>query len=385
MPVETLTLTTEDKEPEKGSNTPQVIATPVKEPVQVAAPDPVPDPAQNSQQDAASKAREIKPAFERKRTRNLSEDKRFKIFSGTANRPLTEEIGRYIGVPVGEAKMQRFADGEVYFQLLENVRGVDVFVVQPTCYPVDQHLVELLVMIDALKRASAARITVVVPYYGYARQDRKDKPRVAISSKLVADLLTTAGANRALFVDLHAAQIQGFFNIPVDHLFASPVLVSYFRDLALPNLIVVSPDAGGVERARFFAQKIHAPLAIVDKRRTDMNVSEVMNVIGDVTGKSCLIIDDIIDTAGTLVKTADALYESGAATVYACASHAVLSGPAIERIANSRLEQVVVTNSIPLREPAQKLSKIKVLSIAGLLGAAIESIHMETSVSTLFS
>jgi ribose-phosphate pyrophosphokinase len=385
MPVETLTLTTEGKEPEKGSNTPQVIATPLKDPVQVAAPDTVQDPAPNPQQDAASKAKEIKPAFERKRTRNLSEDKRFKIFSGTANRPLTEEIGRYIGVPVGEAKMQRFADGEVYFQLLENVRGVDVFVVQPTCYPVDQHLVELLVMIDALKRASAARITVVVPYYGYARQDRKDKPRVAISSKLVADLLTTAGANRALFVDLHAAQIQGFFNIPVDHLFASPVLVSYFRDLALPNLIVVSPDAGGVERARFFAQKIHAPLAIVDKRRTDMNVSEVMNVIGDVNGKSCLIIDDIIDTAGTLVKTADALYESGAATVYACASHAVLSGPAIERIANSRLEQVVVTNSIPLREAAQKLSKIKVLSIAGLLGAAIESIHMETSVSTLFN
>ena len=210
-------------------------------------------------------------------------------------------------MPVGEAKLQRFADGEVYFQLLENVRGVDVFVVQPTCYPVDQHLVELLVMIDALKRASAARITVVVPYYGYARQDRKDRPRVAISAKLIADLLTTAGANRALFVDLHAAQIQGFFNIPVDHLFASPVLVSYFRELNLPNLIVVSPDAGGVERARFFAQKMGAPLAIVDKRRTDMNVAEVMNVVGDVNGKTCLIIDDIIDTAGTLVKTVDAL------------------------------------------------------------------------------
>ena len=212
-------------------------------------------------------------------------------------------------MPVGEAKLQRFADGEVYFQLLENVRGVDVFVVQPTCYPVDQHLVELLVMIDALKRASAARITVVVPYYGYARQDRKDKPRVAISAKLIADLLTTAGANRALFVDLHAAQIQGFFSIPVDHLFASPVLVGYFRELNLPNLMVVSPDAGGVERARFFAQKIGAPLAIVDKRRTDMNVAEVMNVIGDVNGKTCLILDDIIDTAGTLVKTVDALYQ----------------------------------------------------------------------------
>ena len=201
--------------------------------------------------DAAAKAKDAKPAAERKRTRNLSEDKRFKLFSGTANRPLAEEIGRHIGVPVGEAKIQRFADGEVYFQLLENVRGVDVFVVQPTCYPVDQHLVELLVMIDALKRASAARITVVVPYYGYARQDRKDRPRVAISAKLIADLLTTAGANRALFVDLHAAQIQGFFNIPVDHLFASPVLVGYFRELNLPNLTVVSPDAGGVERAGF--------------------------------------------------------------------------------------------------------------------------------------
>jgi len=333
----------------------------------------------------ASKGKDAKAAPERKRTRSLSEDKRFKLFSGSANRALAEEIGTHIGVKVGEAKLQRFADGEVYFQLLENVRGVDVFVVQPTCYPVDQHLVELLVIIDALKRASAARITVVVPYYGYARQDRKDRPRVAISAKLIADLLTTAGANRALFVDLHAAQIQGFFNIPVDHLFASPVLVSYFRELHLPNLIVVSPDAGGVERARFFAQKVGAPLAIVDKRRTDLNVAEVMNVVGDVNGKTCLIIDDIIDTAGTLVKTVDALYASGALSVYACASHAVLSGPAVDRISNSRLEQVVVTNTIPLREAAQKLPKIKVLSIAGLLGAAIESIHMETSVSTLFS
>ncbi len=336
------------------------------------------------------------PAPERKKSTKLSEDKRFKLFSGTANPKLAQAIAEHIGVKVGEAKLQRFADGEVYFQLLENVRGVDVFVVQPTCYPVDQHLVELLVMIDALKRASAARITVVVPYYGYARQDRKDRPRVAISAKLIADLLTTAGANRALFVDLHAAQIQGFFNIPVDHLFASPVLVSYYRDLNLPNLTVVSPDAGGVERARFFAQKMGAPLAIVDKRRTDLNVAEVMHVVGDVEGQTCLIIDDIIDTAGTLVKTVDALYASGAAAVYACASHAVLSGPAIDRIASSRLEQLVVTDTIPLREAAQKLTapgnnpahqmpKIKVLTIAGLLGAAIESIHMETSVSTLFS
>ena len=341
--------------------------------------------AQFAAAEAAAKAKEAKPPTERKRSRNLSEDKRFKLFSGTANPALTAEIARHIGVPVGESKIQRFADGEVYFQLLENVRGIDVFVVQPTCYPVDQHLVELLVMIDALKRASAARITVVVPYYGYARQDRKDRPRVAISARLVADLLTTAGANRALFVDLHAAQIQGFFNIPVDHLYASPVLVGYFRELKLPNLTVVSPDAGGVERARFFATKMGAPLAIVDKRRTDMNVAEVMHVIGDVRGRTCLVIDDMVDTAGTLVKTVDALLANGAIAVHACASHPVLSGPAIDRIANSRLEQLVVTNTIPLREAAQKLSKIKVLSIAGLLGAAIENIHMETSVSSLFT
>ena len=326
-----------------------------------------------------------KAAAEKKRSSRLSDDKRFKIFSGSANRPLTEEIGKFLGVPVGETRLQRFSDGETHFQLLENVRGVDVFLVQPTCHPVDQNLVELLIMMDALRRASAGRITVVVPYYGYARQDRKDRPRVAITSKLVADLLTTAGANRALFVDLHAAQIQGFFNIPVDHLFASPVLVGYFRDLKLPNLTVVSPDAGGVERARFFAKKLEVPLAIVDKRRTDINVTEVMNVIGEVRGRTCLILDDIVDTAGTLVKTADALLEQGADKVYACASHAVLSGPAVERIANSGLEELVVTNTIPLSEAALKVSKIKVLSIAGLLGRAIESIHMETSVSTLFN
>jgi ribose-phosphate pyrophosphokinase len=308
-----------------------------------------------------------------------------KIFCGSSNRALAEEICKFVGVPLGEVRLQRFSDGEVHFQLLENVRGADVFLVQPTCYPVDQHLLELLIMIDALKRASAGRITAVIPYYGYARQDRKDRPRVAITSKLVADLLTTAGANRALLVDLHAAQIQGFFNIPVDHMFASPVLVSYFRDMNLPDLTVVSPDAGGVERARFFAKKLDVPLAIVDKRRTDINVTEVMNVIGDVKGRTCLILDDIIDTAGTLVKTADALLDQGANEVYACASHAVLSGPAIERIRESRLKEVVVTNTIPLREEAQTVEKIKVLSVAGLLGRAIESIHMETSVSTLFT
>jgi ribose-phosphate pyrophosphokinase len=336
----------------------------------------------------ATTASGTKAATEKKRSSRLSEDKRFKIFSGSANRPLTEEIGKFLGVPVGETRLQRFSDGETHFQLLENVRGVDVFLVQPTCHPVDQNLVELLIMMDALRRASAGRITVVVPYYGYARQDRKDRPRVAITSKLVADLLTTAGANRALFVDLHAAQIQGFFNIPVDHLFASPVLVGHFRGLNLPNLTVVSPDAGGVERARFFAKKLEVPLAIVDKRRTDINVTEVMNVIGDVKGRTCLILDDIVDTAGTLVKTAEALLDQGAEKVYACASHAVLSGPAVERIKGSKLEQLVVTDTIPLSEAAQQLEKegkIKVLTIAGLLGRAIESIHMETSVSTLFN
>jgi ribose-phosphate pyrophosphokinase len=329
-----------------------------------------------------------KPAPERRRAGRLSEDKKFKIFAGSANRKLALDICSHIGVQLGESKLQRFSDGEIYFQLLENVRGVDVFIVQPTCFPVDQHLLELLIMMDAIRRASAGRITVVVPYYGYARQDRKDRGRVAISSKLVADLLTTAGANRALFMDLHAAQIQGFFNIPVDHMFASPVMVSYFKDLNLPALTVVSPDAGGVERARFFATKMQAPLAIVDKRRTDMNVTEVMNVIGDVQGRTCLIIDDIIDTAGTLVKTAHALLDAGASKVYAAASHAVLSGPAIERISDSRLQQVVVTDSIPLRDEARELERqgrIKVLSVAGLLGATIESIHMETSVSSLFS
>ena len=319
-----------------------------------------------------------------KRTR-LADDKRFKLFCGSANRQLCEEVCSFLGVQLGQSKLQGFSDGEIHFQLLENVRGVDVFVLQPTSYPVEKNLIELLIMIDALKRASAARITVVIPYYGYARQDRKDRPRVAITSKLVADLLQTAGANRALLVDLHAAQIQGFFDIPVDHLFASPVLVGYFRDLALPNLTVVSPDAGGVERARFFAQKLEAPLAIVDKRRTDINVTEVMNVIGDVKGRTCIILDDIVDTAGTLTKTVDALLENGATDVYACASHAVLSGPAVERIAKSRLKELVVTNTIPLRSEAAAIGKIKVLSVAGLLGRAIESIHMETSVSTLFT
>ena len=317
-------------------------------------------------------------------------DEKFKIFSGTANEPLADEVCHFLGMQRGQAQVIRFRDGECYVQIQENVRGADVFVLQPTCRPVDEHLMELLLMIDALKRASARRITAVMPYFGYARQDRKDKPRSPISSKLVADLLTTAGANRALIVDLHTPQLQGFFNIPVDHLFASPVLVDHFRKLALPNLTVVSPDAGGVERARFFAKKVDAALAIVDKRRVEINVAEVMHVIGDVDGRTCLIIDDLIDTAGTLVKTAEALVENGATSVYACASHAVLSGPAVENIKNSVIKEVVVTNTIPLTAEAdaartEKGGKITVLSIAGLIGRAIQANHEETSVSKLFT
>ncbi len=311
-------------------------------------------------------------------------DEKFKIFCGTANVALADEICAFLGMTRGQALVTRFSDGEAYVQVQENVRGADAFIVQPTCNPVDQHLMELLMMTDALKRASARRITAVIPYFGYARQDRKDKPRAPISSKLVADLLTTAGVNRALIVDLHAPQLQGFFNIPVDHLFASPVLVDHFKKLNLPNLTVVSPDAGGVERARFFAKKMDAALAIVDKRRVEMNVAEVMNVIGDVHGRTCLVIDDLIDTAGTLVKTAAALMQNGASEVYACASHPVLSGPAVGNIAASCLKQVVVTNTIPLTETARNEPKIKVLSIAGLIGRAIQANHEETSVSKLF-
>jgi len=316
-------------------------------------------------------------------------DEKFKIFCGTANQPLADEVCAFLGMTRGQAFLRRFADGEAYVQIQENVRGADVFVMQPTCRPVDLHLMELLLMIDALKRASARRITAVIPYYGYGRQDRKDKPRAPISAKLVADLLTTAGADRALLIDPHAPQIQGFFNIPVDHLFASPVLVDHFRKLNLPNLTVVSPDAGGVERARFFAKKVDAALAIVDKRRVEANVAEVMHVIGDVAGRTCLVIDDLIDTAGTLVKTASALMENGASAVYACCSHPVFSGPAVGNILESCIREVVVTNTIPLSEEAQKATtqrggKITVLSIAGLIGRAIQSIHEETSVSKLF-
>jgi len=311
-------------------------------------------------------------------------DERFKIFSGTANPALAEAICKNLGVPLGKSLLGRFSDGEIYFQILENVRGADVFVVQPCSNPVDNNLLELLLMIDAFKRASAWRITAVLPYYCYARQDRKDKPRVPISAKLVADLLETAGASRALTLDLHAPQIQGYFDVPVDHLYGSPVLVDYFRHKNLPNLTVVSPDAGGVERARAFAKKLGAPLAIVDKRRVDLDVTEVMNLIGDVRGRSTLIVDDIIDTAGTLVKTADALIREGATQVFAACTHAVFSGPAVERIANSVISEVVATDSVPICEAAKTVKKIKILSVAELLARGIRSIHEETSISELF-
>lgn len=309
---------------------------------------------------------------------------RLKIFSGTANTALAEEICGCLEVPLGQSLVSRYSDGEVRLQILENVRGTDVFVVQPTCHPVDTHLIELLLIMDALKRASARRITPVVPYYGYSRQDRKDRPRVPISAKLVADLLTAAGADRALTMDLHAPQIQGFFAIPVDHLLAAPVLVEYFQKLNLPDLTVVAPDAGGVERARFFAKKMNSALAIVDKRRVDVDVSEVMHVIGDVEGRTAVVVDDIIDTAGTLVKTSEALLRHGARAVYACCTHPVLSGQAVERICQSDIVQVVVTNSIPLTEEARQCGRIVVLSVGPLLARAIQSIHEETSVSTLF-
>ena len=309
---------------------------------------------------------------------------RIKIFSGSANPALTEELCGCLGIPVGKVSLRQFADGEAYIQILENVRGADVFVVQPTCTPVDRHLMQLLFMIDALKRSSAERVTAVLPYYGYARQDRKDKPRVPISAKLVASLIERAGADRILALDLHAAQIQGFFDVPVDHLFAAPVMIEYFKPQETPHLTVVSPDAGGVERARAFAKRLKAPLAIIDKRREDVNVAEVMHIIGRVKGRNCLIVDDLIDTGGTLVKATEALLEKGATSVSACATHAVLSGPAVERIESSQLKEVVFTNSIPLSEAAQRSSKIRALSVGKLLATAVQSIHEETSISVLF-
>jgi ribose-phosphate pyrophosphokinase len=309
---------------------------------------------------------------------------RVKILAGSSNPHLTKGICRHLGAEQGNARVQTFADGESYIQILENVRGADVFVIQATCSPVNHHLMELLLMIDALRRASAERITAVFPYFGYARQDRKDQPRVPISARLVANLIERAGADRVLALDLHAAQIQGFFDIPVDHLFSTPVMLEHFRNEPKENMVVVAPDAGGVERARAFAKRLNARLAIIDKRRDQPNVAEVMNVVGEVDGKDCILFDDLIDTAGTLVKGCEALIQQGAKSVSAVATHGVLSGPAVERIRNSPLKQVVLTDSIPSTEEALACDRIVRLSVAGLLARAIESIHGETSISRLF-
>src|ERR1051326_429415 len=307
-----------------------------------------------------------------------------KVFSGTAHRSLADEICRELSCDLGKATTARFSDGEFNFQIEENVRGADCFIVQPTCPPTDAYLMELLVMLDAFRRSSAARTTAVLPYYGYGRADKKDRPRVPISAKLVANLLTTAGADRILTMDLHAAQIQGFFDIPVDHLYAAPVFMKYYQEAPLPNLTVVAPDTGGAERARAYAKRLDAELALCDKRRDKANVAEVMNVVGDVEGRNCLIVDDMCDTAGSLTEVSQALREAGAARVDACFTHPVFSGRAIELLAESEIEKVIVTNTIPLRDHACELDKIKVLSIAPLLAKAIKSIHEETSVSSLF-
>ncbi len=310
-----------------------------------------------------------------------------KIFSGSAHNALAEEICRHLNVDLGRSTAARFSDGEFNFQIDENVRGTDVFIVQPTCPPTDKHLMELLVMQDAFRRASAERITAVIPYFGYARSDKKDRPRVPIAAKLVANLIRTAGADRVLTVDLHASQIQGFFDIPVDHLYAAPVIVDYFRENPIDNLVVVAPDTGGAERARAYAKRLDAGLALCDKRRERANEADVMNVVGDVSGKNCLIVDDMCDTGGTICKVAKALHDAGANEVLACFTHAVLSGKAAENISTSFLKKVIVTNTIPLGEGVASLvesGRIEVLSIGKLLASAINSIHDETSVSSLF-
>jgi ribose-phosphate pyrophosphokinase len=310
--------------------------------------------------------------------------KAFTIFSGNAHRALAESMCRLLEAPLGQAQVTRFADGEIYVEIQENVRGVNCFVVQPTSTPVNDNLMELLVMIDALKRASAASITAVVPYFGYARQDRKTKPRTPISARLVADLLTAAGVNRVLALDLHAGQIQGFFNIPVDNLYAMPVLLEHLRTRFGSEAVIVSPDAGGVERARAFSKRLGSSLAIIDKRRPAANVAEVVNIIGDVQNRDAIIVDDMIDTAGTLTAAARAVVDHGARAVYACASHGVLSGPAIERINASPLTELIITDSIPPRPDVKACPKIKVLSVARLLGEAVKRIHLGDSISSLF-
>ncbi len=307
-----------------------------------------------------------------------------KLFTGNSNKALAKEIADVLEIPVGDATVSNFSDGEIMVQVNENVRGADVFVIQSTCMPVNNNIMELLLMIDALKRASAGKIAAVIPYYGYARQDRKVAPRVPISARLVADLLSTVGINRVLTVDLHAGQIQGFFNIPVDHLYAAPVLADYVKREYMNDLVIVSPDAGGVERARAFAKRLNATLAIIDKRREKANVSQVMHVIGDVSDKNAIIFDDMIDTAGTITQAAAAIKENGARRVITACAHAVLSGPALERINESVLEEVIVTNTIPMDEKQEKCKKLTVLSVASLLAEAIKRIHEETSVSSLF-
>ncbi|HEY4491934.1 MAG TPA: ribose-phosphate pyrophosphokinase [Acidobacteriota bacterium] len=308
---------------------------------------------------------------------------RYKVFTGDANPALAEAVCTHLDIPLGKSHLTRFSDGESYFQILENVRGVDVFIIQPTCSPVNTNLMELLIMIDAFKRSSAGRITAVIPYYGYARQDRKDKPRVPITAKLVADLIGRAGADRILTMDLHANQIVGFFAIPVDHLYAAPVILKWLAEQKFQDLTIISPDPGGVERARAFAIRLNAQLAIIDKRRVRPNVAEVMHLIGDVRDRTCVVVDDMIDTAGTLVNTAGSLKEQGASRILATCSHAVLSGPALERIEDSPIEKVVVTDTIPM-PPEKRTGKIIRLSVAELLARAIKNIHKESSVSELF-
>ncbi len=309
---------------------------------------------------------------------------RIRIFSGNASAVLAKNICDKLGIPLGRANVTAFSDGETRVEINENVRGMDVFIIQSTCTPVNVTVMELLIMIDALKRASADRITAVIPYYGYARQDRKVTPRAPITAKLLADLITTAGASRVLSMDLHAGQIQGFFNIPVDNLFATPVLMEYLKSHYRDNLVIVSPDTGGVERARAFASRLGAGLAIIDKRRLKPNEAQVMNIIGNVKDKSVILLDDMIDTAGTIVQAADALKAAGAKEVSACCTHPVLSGPAVERIENSNLLEVIVADTIPLGEKAARCGRIKVLSVAGLLSEAVKRIYYNDSVSSLF-
>jgi ribose-phosphate pyrophosphokinase len=312
--------------------------------------------------------------------------KNLRLFTGNANPALATAVAKHLGVPLGRAHVGRFPDGEIEIKILENVRGMDAFILQPTCEPTNDNLMEILLLMDAMRRASARRITPVIPYFGYGRQDRKAQPRVPISSKLVSNLITTAGADRVLTVDLHAAQIQGFFDIPVDHLYTNPVFIDYFKKffkgIKTSDIVVVSPDAGGVERARAFAKRLNYDLAIIDKRRTSPTDADIMNVVGEVRGKIALLVDDLVDTAGTLTKGAKALKQSGAKKVYAASAHGVLAGPAIERIESSPLEQIVITDTIPLN--GKKSDKIKVLTVAPLLAEAIKRIHEERTISALF-